>query len=198
MRKKGKRQVPREEETALRERLIRAGIEEIGAHGIADFSLRRVAAACQVSCAAPYRHFKDKESFIRETVAYINSQWGLLRDNILRLYADDPARRICELCIVYIRFLLANDNYRTVLHASGDGLENALLDAGIGHAADENERTKRLYPLRALIYGTVTMLENGELENNDATFTMVRKALTDITPPLDPIHHKKEQTHEQF
>ncbi|MBQ9131598.1 MAG: helix-turn-helix transcriptional regulator, partial [Clostridia bacterium] len=51
---------------AVRERLIIAGIRELEAHGLNDFSLRRVAVACEVSCAAPYRHFKDKEELILE------------------------------------------------------------------------------------------------------------------------------------
>ena len=49
---------------ALREALIIAGLKEIEIHGLTDFSLRRVAAACGVSCAAPYRHFKSKGELI--------------------------------------------------------------------------------------------------------------------------------------
>ena len=35
----------------IRERLILAGIEEIRLHGLQDFSLRKAASACGVSCA---------------------------------------------------------------------------------------------------------------------------------------------------
>ena len=52
-------------EGGLRDRLIIAGIEEISLYGIKDFSLRRVAMRCNASCAAPYRHFKNREDFIR-------------------------------------------------------------------------------------------------------------------------------------
>ena len=48
----------------LKEKLLTAGIDEIMTHGMGDFSLRRVAAACGASCAAPYKHFKNKEEFI--------------------------------------------------------------------------------------------------------------------------------------
>ena len=44
----------------LREELIRAGIDEINIHGANGFSIRRIATACGVSSAAPYKHFKDK------------------------------------------------------------------------------------------------------------------------------------------
>ena len=49
---------------SVREQLITAGIAELEAHGIADFSLRRGANYCNISCAAPYKHFKSKEALI--------------------------------------------------------------------------------------------------------------------------------------
>ena len=52
-------------ENSVRTRLILSGMSEIEKHGVNDFSLRRVALAAQVSCAAPYRHFKDKEELTR-------------------------------------------------------------------------------------------------------------------------------------
>lgn len=174
----------KEGQDSLRERLICAGIEEIAAHGIADFSLRRVANACGVSCAAPYRHFQNREDFIRATVAYINSQWGLLRDNIIRLYQNDPHRRLTELCVAYIRFLVANDNYRSVLVASGEHWEGeaqmADLLAACMAAPDGQEQQRRLYTVRAIIYGTVAMLESGELPNEERSFEMIRHTIEGV------------------
>ena len=173
----------KEEKQSLKERLICAGIDEIAAHGIADFSLRRVAYACQVSCAAPYRHFADREAFIRETVSYINRQWGLLRDNISHLYAKDAKRRLTELCVAYIRFLVANDNYRSVLVASGEHWDEderislLLRECFLAGGVDEEEQRRRQYAIRAVLYGTVAMLASGELPNEEKTFDMIRLTL---------------------
>lgn len=55
----------------LRQALIDAGIKVINESGEDALSLRRVAASCGVSHAAPYAHFPDKESLldaIKETV----------------------------------------------------------------------------------------------------------------------------------
>ena len=55
----------------LRQALINAGIKIINENGEENLSLRKVAAACGVSHAAPYAHFKDKEELIdaiKETV----------------------------------------------------------------------------------------------------------------------------------
>ena len=92
----------------LRHRLLVAGTNEIGQYGIANFSLRRVAAACGTSCAAPYRHFKNKEAFILEILRYIEGQWELLCSQILSLYEGDIRKQLIEVCIAYIRFWVAN------------------------------------------------------------------------------------------
>ena len=59
--------------------LVIAGIREIESHGLSDFSLRRVASMCGVSCAAPYRHYKSKGDLILAIISYVNSQWELLQ-----------------------------------------------------------------------------------------------------------------------
>ncbi len=48
----------------LRQALIDAGIRIINENGEENLSLRKVAAACDVSHAAPYAHFKDKEELL--------------------------------------------------------------------------------------------------------------------------------------
>ena len=48
----------------LREALIEAGIRIINESGEDALSLRKVASACDVSHAAPYAHFKDKNELI--------------------------------------------------------------------------------------------------------------------------------------
>ena len=46
-------------EETLRNRLIVTGAKEIAENGIAGFSLRKIASECGISCAAPYKHFKN-------------------------------------------------------------------------------------------------------------------------------------------
>ena len=168
--------------SSLRDKLLAAGIEEIAAHGIAELSLRRVAAACGASCAAPYRHFRSREDFIAAIVHYINGQWGLLADKIILLYSTDRKAQIIEVCMAFIRFLFANDNYRSVLSASGEHLGADKLPPLVrAYAAErsmaEADGASLLYTLRALVYGTVAMLENGELSATAACYDMVRAAL---------------------
>jgi len=173
----------------LRDRLLVAGTNELGLHGIADFSLRRVAAACQTSCAAPYKHFRNKEEFILEIIRYINRQWELLRDQILTLFEGDGRKQLIEVCIAYIRFWIANPNYRSALTASEKTIdekqsgERAKNSADVGEllqsyytaaGMDSKEAARKLCTVKAILYGMTAMLENGELPNDAGTFDMIR------------------------
>ncbi len=170
----------------LRDRLIIAGIEEISLHGVNDFSLRRVATRCDASCAAPYKHFKNREDFIRAIVAYINSQWRLLSESVLHLYEGDTRRQLVELGVAYIRFLAANSNYRAALTASGESeFESSEFGDLLERYCEENgiparDRPRRLYAVKALMFGTVSMLSSGELGNDSDTFDRVRTTLLSL------------------
>ena len=163
-----------------KEKFIDAALEELYLYGTAGFSIRNVAKTCGLSCAAPYRHFKNREDFIRAIVSYINRQWELLCDSVISLFAGDVCRQLTELSVAYIRFLAANANYRAALSASGEmGFEtpafaSLLAEYCKGKGMGEEEHARRLYAVKALIFGTVSMLGCGELQNEDATFDAVR------------------------
>ena len=99
----------------IKEKLILAGIDEIGNCGVAGFSLRQVAVACNVSCATPYNYFKNKEGFVVEIIQYIKYQWSLLKTEINKLYKNDEKQQLIELCVFYIKFLVGNPNYRSII-----------------------------------------------------------------------------------
>lgn len=175
---------------SLRERLIIAGTDEISRYGIANFSLRRVAAACNTSCAAPYKHFKNKEEFIIEIVRYINRQWELLRDQVQALFSNDRHAQVVELCVAYIRFWIANPNYRSILSASDgilgtdsniDVVESVSIENLIRKYCEEvgtvseEEMECLIVAVKAITYGITTMLEHGELQNTPQTFDYVRR-----------------------
>lgn len=166
---------------SVREQLIIAGIEELEAHGIADFSLRRVAASCNVSCAAPYKHFEGKEQLIEEIFRYIGAQLDLLLEQVAEIYSDDPQKRLVESGIAYIHFCLANPHFRAIMTLSEDTLPlkatvKPLLEECLPHISP-NERTRRELLIRSLIYGGAVMLECGELPQDDTSISDIRKSL---------------------
>ena len=181
----------------LREKLIIAGIHELEEHGMNDFSLRRVAVACEVSCAAPYRHFKSKEDLIIGIINYINSRWIMLQEQICIAFPDDKKRRLIEIGVAHIRFWIANPNFRSVILMDdadessqrraerkkiSDSIEREL-HAYCTESGVANEDFARIsYAFRALIYGTVLLLGNGEIDNDQVTIDNIKKQFSDILP----------------
>ena len=178
---------------ALREALIISGLKEIEVHGISDFSLRRVASACGVSCAAPYRHFKNKNDLILAIITYVNDQWSLLYDQIFDVFKNDRRRCLIEICIANIRFWTANPHFRSIMLTDSKELDSDQLreKSRISGAADsllleyfkENgysneDATKKLFIIRAIILGSVQMLGNGDLYSIDITREFLDKELS--------------------
>ncbi|MBQ8371704.1 MAG: TetR/AcrR family transcriptional regulator [Clostridia bacterium] len=157
----------------VRERLILCGLKELEGHGIGDFSLRRVASMAQVSCAAPYRHFKDKEALILAIIAHVREGWELLAEDISALCSNDPAELALRLSVASARFWIANGNFRTVLLSGGGELDVerreqlTRFDQPIRNATDAlclksgGDPEELYYSVSALIYGTVSLVACG-------------------------------------
>lgn len=169
---------------SVRDQLIIAGISELGQHGITDFSLRRVASACNLSCAAPYKHFKDKEELISAIFSYITEQLRLLLEQVAEVFREDPRRQLSESCIAYLRFSLANPHFRAVLPLSKAELPLSDTIATLlplcCPAASDRELFARSVALRSFTYGAAFLLENGELANSDSSMELIRSQLSDL------------------
>ncbi len=172
----------------MKKRLIIAGISEIEEHGLSQCSLRRVAAKCDVSCAAPYKHFKNKDDFILAVIKYIAEQWRMLETTIISAYSSDKEKQIEEVAAAYIRFWIANPNFRSILLMNPRQMdaEQKLARADI----DKNLTTmiadfksahkdsgKTVFEVRSLIYGALLMLEYNELENSEQTIEQIKMSI---------------------
>lgn len=175
-------------DTDLRSELILAGIDEINTYGANDFSVRRVAAACHVSTAAPYKHFKDKKEFIGAIIDFVNEQWAVVQDQVIAGCGDDPRTQMVEVAVAYTKFLMEKPYYRQILM-----LKNAEFDNLYHRKRGEiNSRTQQIMArvrnaynltdeiwerkallVRSLLFGSVFMFDSGE-------FTYNEKALEDI------------------
>ena len=130
-----------------------------------------------------YRHFKGKDELILEIIRYINRQWELLRDQILTLFAGNVRKQIVEVCVAYVRFWVANPNYRSVLITSEKELdqtkktismENMIREYCASNGADVDETERIVYAIKAIIFGMTAMMESGELENMPKTYEYIR------------------------
>lgn len=158
-------------EDSVKKRLILAGLGELMEHGSADFSLRRVAVAAQVSCAAPYRHFKDKDELIRAVIAHIREDWLLLAGQISDVFARGSAEEISELLVTFVRFWIAGGNFASFLNAGMlSGFNEPIVEAVEKYAKDKAsvDVPQLTHSLLALTYGTVTLVISGALDADTA------------------------------
>ena len=173
----------------IKEKLILAGIDEIGNSGVANFSLRQVAVACNVSCATPYNYFKNKEGFVVEIIQYIKYQWSLLKTEINKLYRNDEKQLLIELCVFYIKFLVGNPNYRSIIlldsveidDESYTDIESArnFIELELEHYMKINnvsarEARRKSFVIRAIVFEATLLLERGDLENTPENFDFIR------------------------
>ena len=173
---------------ASRERIIVATIREIEVHGITDFSIRRVAAECEISCAAPYKHFKNKNDLILEVLRYINRRWSEVQKEVLLLHPGDYRAMILDLCLAYVHFLCDNPGFQSVIFLNDSSLDESQIrekgkltvlssDIVQHYCASVNmepETMKRkVYVIRSLMFGAVILMKNGSLENSEATYQMI-------------------------
>ena len=156
-------------EESVRARLILAGIGELEEHGITDFSLRRAALSAQVSCAAPYRHFKDKDEYIKEIIRYVAS-----KNEIKKVFSDNPRRLAIETAIASLRFRAANSNFRSVFTLAAKGGEESVFDTAVIDSVSEycnsrgitdKARNLKIFTVRSVISGAITLMNDGNIED---------------------------------
>lgn len=92
----------------LKESLIRAGLKLLVEDGAEGFSLRKVAAMCNVSHAAPYKHFKNKEDLINAISAFVYKKF---EESMSDVDGNDPYEKIIELGKRYVSFMGENYDY---------------------------------------------------------------------------------------
>ena len=112
-------------EMTTRDRLILAGMSELRKYGMEGFSLRRVAASCGVSCAAPYKHFTNRQDFFRAMADYIYRKWD---ERVkAKLVLIKPVEHIiAEFAADHVEFLCQNPDFKSVLLIKETGLDSPL------------------------------------------------------------------------
>ena len=176
-----------------RDRLIQAGLEELNQYGVQHFSTRRVAKVCGVSCAAPYKHFKDTHEFIAEIFGYINRHYDAAQTVLLKQCKDLSSReQLVEVSMHYIRFLTEHTAFRRIIMQNFQECdeEYRVLRGKLSTKTyevvsqyceevhmPEDVRKRKTFIVRAIIYSAALFFDNGELEYNEENMEKVRELL---------------------
>jgi AcrR family transcriptional regulator len=95
----------------LRNCLIEAGIELVNTEGETHFSLRRVAAMCGVSNAAPYSHFRNKEELLEAMKSYVTGQFTEELNHSIQGEDVDNPYTLIKMGKSYVKFFINNPQY---------------------------------------------------------------------------------------
>lgn len=96
----------------LRNSLIEAGIELINQEGIKNLSLRKVAALCGASHAAPYSHFKNKEELLKAMQDHVTEQLMEALENTIQSYTkSNDSNLLIKVGKSYVMFFIHNPQY---------------------------------------------------------------------------------------
>ncbi|TCL55234.1 TetR family transcriptional regulator [Kineothrix alysoides] len=95
----------------LKNCLIEAGIELINKEGETHFSLRKVAAICGVSNAAPYSHFSNKEELLEAMKSYVTEQFTKELNSSVKGEDLENPYTLVKLGKSYVTFFVKNPQY---------------------------------------------------------------------------------------
>ena len=178
---------------STREQLILAGLDELNEYGVQHFSTRRVAKACGISCAAPYKHFKDTHEFIAEIFGYVNRLYDSEQAEVLEQCKDMSSReQLVEVSLRYIRFLTEHPAFRRIVMQNFQDCdeEYRVLRGRLSLKTDEivtryceevhmpdDVRRRKTFLVRAIIYSAALFFDNGELEYKEENREKARALL---------------------
>ena len=180
----------------VRKRLVLAGLRELSDFGMRDFSLRRVAIAAGVSCAAPYRHFKDKDELISSIIEYVKDGWELLSGEIMNTHGRGSPESIVEISVMLVRFWLGNKSIMSMLLLSGDDgsgevwrdklksfcdpLISCIGSFSILKGLSDESRAIFEMTLLTLIYGSLTVIASGVYAADEVVSNLRNKIIFEI------------------
>lgn len=174
-------------ELDTREALILAGLDDIEKFGVENMSMRRIAAVCNVSCAAPYKHFANRDEYLLEIHRYINKKWHAVFDEAVKKSAPDMRSKIIEVSVAHAKFLAQHPNFRTLIMMNPANLtpeqqrernqisemSRALIDR---YCADVNMpkevADRKTFIVRSLIYGSAVMIGRDGIADEAACETL--------------------------
>lgn len=124
----------------LRNALIEKSIEIVSSEGVQSFSLRKAAAACGVSHAAPYKHFQNKEELLGAMQEHITERFSSLLEEVIKKYGGTPVL-LKKMGLAYVDFFIENPTYFLFLYTQSD----IVIDLQCQTPEKENYRPYMLY-----------------------------------------------------
>jgi AcrR family transcriptional regulator len=179
----------------LRSALIAASFGLLAESGLAGFSVAELARRLQVSTAAPYRHFRDREELLAAVATQAAGELTVAMRAAAAAAGADPVDRLAATAGAYVRFVSARGAGFDVIFArelrrlhdddlaeAGRALMTPLLDlAQRARPGEPLQALQLLEQVIALAHGYATLntggfLTSARLSDDDVTARATRAA----------------------
>jgi AcrR family transcriptional regulator len=177
----------------LRAELIEASFALLAEHGLAGFSVAKVARSVGVSTASPYRHFADRDHLLAAVAAQAAVELTQRIREDVAAAGDDPRERFAVTAGTYVRYVVQRGAGFSVIFATPlSGLDDpALTMAGrdlmsllfdLAHTtgvAPTGERALTLLErLGALAHGYVSLHRDSHFSRGDTSVDAIAARAT--------------------
>lgn len=160
----------------LKEELIFKGLVLLNEKGVDGFSIRKVATLCGVSHNAPYKHFKNKDEFIKAISDAVWVKFHEALDEAANTNDGDMGKEYVKFMIrnpEYLKFMFLSNNPRPVrivddkLPDDNDGpfgvfkmyAEKYFQDIGLS----KDQYLKKTLQMWSMVHGLSTLIVKGSI-----------------------------------
>ncbi|MBK1809876.1 TetR/AcrR family transcriptional regulator [Clostridium sp. YIM B02505] len=181
----------------LKEALIQNGLLLLNEVGIKEFSLRKVAAMCGVSHAAPYKHFKDKDELIEAINNQVWNSFTLKLKDAISSSEAEPKRQVMEIGKAYVQFMVENPEYLKFMFLSNNdkaikiennefighegtafevfknGAEKYLVENGF----DKEQQIGAILAMWSMVHGIALLICNNSIQYEGDYLDLVEKMI---------------------
>jgi AcrR family transcriptional regulator len=142
----------------LRAALLDAAIEVIGERGLHGLSLRECARRADVSHAAPYRHFADKNALLL-AIARLGFERLAAAGVAAMAGVDDPRDRLDAYGVAYVRFAVDNPVLFRVMFTAEIAAPGGVDD---GQLVDKHEAGDEAGAFDLLVESAAALIGDGD------------------------------------
>ena len=171
--------------------LMEAALAILARDGFDGVTIRKIADYCSLSVAAPYKHFKNKEDILRQSVGSMIEKWKIREAKIIARYSPDLREQLVRLAMEWIRFVLEKPAYAGLVLADREYLPDCItlpMDSMMDYSRDclsrltltehwSHEKYLRTDMFHALTDGALRQMRSGQLENSSPQWKIIQKCL---------------------
>lgn len=184
----------------LMEELMTEGIRLIMERGVEGFSNRALAERCHVSCAASFKHFKDRRDFFEKISEKLDKELMEQMEELTVRWAGNHKMAHLAMCRAYILFLiqypfLINQSFwRTINEEQAIGIRSwksfqRMIEEFNGYFDDihvpEDCRGKCYFSFQTFAYGAAFVVTSGLLLEQESLEDYIDRCQIEICEAIE-------------